>query len=158
MNAILPETYNLVMPHIRGGIPQNPLRVRINSPKHHRRAVFRISQFFRREFQFDFDQYGYEGDEIDPTHVAWLWIHPETVNSFENFDVPCIAACCFRFRESKYGLQWAWFHPYWRRCGLLSKAWPAFRSEFKDFNCEPPLSKAMVMFLKKHDASISEPA
>ncbi len=46
-------------------------------------------------------------------------------------------------------MQWIWFHPYFRRQGLLTEAWPKFKEEFGNFCCEPPLSDAMETFLSK---------
>jgi hypothetical protein len=158
--AIRPDLVNLVMPLIEGGYFSNPIRVTTASPKALRKAVYSIACFFRREFEYDFVQYGYEGSENDLEHVAWLWIHPQTQGMSSDFSVPVIGACCFRKREVGYALQWVWLHPYWRRHGLLSEAWPEFISEFGSFDCEPPLSDAMKRFLTKHAQALGsfEPA
>jgi len=76
-------------------------------------------------------QYGDEDKEDDPSHLAFLLIHPETEGG-SRFRIPCIGASCFRFHERTdhpvdYSLQWVWFHPYWRRRGLLSNSWPGFK-------------------------------
>jgi hypothetical protein len=97
-------------------------------------------------------QYGYEGREENPGDVAFLWPHQEAADSGDEFLVPMVGACCFRWREWQdapdgWALQWAWFHPWHRRRGLLSRSWPAFRQEFGAFLVEPPLSEAMAVFL-----------
>jgi hypothetical protein len=148
---VLPEAIDIVCPLIVGKNLVNPIRVTIKSPKSYRQAVYRIADFFRREFQYDFVQYGVDGEENDPNHVAFLWVHREGEKVSEEFKVPCIGACCFRLRESDYALQWAWIHPYRRRQGLLESALPELKEEFGEFYVEPPLSKAMKAFLKKHN-------
>jgi hypothetical protein len=110
--------------------------------------VWRCAQQFRREFDYDFVQYGYRGRDDDLDHVAFVWPHPGTC------PVLVVGACCFRWREwtnapHGWALQWAWLHPDFRRRGLLSAAWPAFRTEFGDFHVERPLSEAMQAFLLK---------
>ena len=146
MRSLEPEATDIICPLISGDDLFNPIRVTAKSKKSYRKAVYRLAQFFRREFDYDCVQYGYDGDEDDPTHVAFLWVHPEAIISKE-FKVPCIGACCFRLRQSGYALQWIWIHPYWRRHGLLSEAWSEFITEFGAFDVEPPLSDAMKAFL-----------
>jgi hypothetical protein len=50
------------------------IRVTIRSPKRLRKAVYLCAAYFRREFHYDFVQYGFDGDEDDPDHVAFLWV------------------------------------------------------------------------------------
>jgi hypothetical protein len=152
--AVRSELVNIISPLIspRNG-ETNPIRITHKSPVLYRKAVYKIACFFRREFGYDFVQYGDEGKEDDPSHVAFLWIHPETEGS-SRFRIPCIGASCFRYHErtdhpADYSMQWVWFHPYWRRRGLLSKSWPDFKLEFGDFVCEQPISEAMSRFLEK---------
>lgn len=146
--AIRPETINIVAPLIRGRHLPAVLRVTIRSPRAHRRAVYRLAAYFLQEMRFGVLQYGYDGDEDDPDHVAFLWVHPEVVGMSWEFRAPCVGAACFRQREEcGPALQWAWMHPYFRRQGLLSEAWPTFVREFGDFAVEGPVSTAMKAFL-----------
>jgi hypothetical protein len=46
-------------------------------------------------------------------------------------------------------MEWIWIHPYCRRQGLLSKAWPEFEKMFPGFEPDPPLSPAMQAFVAK---------
>jgi len=39
-------------------------------------------------------------------------------------------------------------HPFYRKRGLLTRAWPRFREYFGNFHLEPPISDAMESFLK----------
>jgi hypothetical protein len=157
MTAIRKEAVDLVMPRAGGGLLRGgtPVPVTSRSPRALGKAVYRLAQFFRREFRYDFVQYGYEGRDADPTHRAFLWPHPEAGWCGDAFEVPLVGACCFRWRDDWPGvapghaLQWVWFHPYHRRQGLLSEAWPAFREQFGNFVTEPPLSAAMKAFLAK---------
>lgn len=116
------------------------------SKKIYRVAVWKIAQLFRREFEYDFTQYGSEGAEDDELSRAYLWWSQ---------DNEAIGACCFRWREYSdhapgWGLQWIWFHPYERRKGHLSRSWPYFKQRFKDFQVESPISTAMGNFMVKH--------
>jgi hypothetical protein len=147
--AIRPETVNIAAPLIRGSRLPPVLRVTTDSPRTHRRAVYRLADSFLREMQFGFLQYGYDGDEDDPDHVAFLWVHPETAGLTWEFRVPCVGACCFRLRDEGRALQWIWIHPFFRRKGLVSGMWPRFVREFADFAVEGPLSDAMKGFLAK---------
>jgi hypothetical protein len=155
MAAIESYAVDLVAPRIPGGLIRGAaIPVTSRSPQALGKAVYRLAQFFRREFRYDFVQYGYEGRDDDPEHVAFLWVHPEGLGSSDLFMVTAVGACCFRWRAWRdaphgHALQWVWFHPYWRRRGLLSEAWPAFRERFGDFVTEPPLSDAMRSFLAK---------
>jgi hypothetical protein len=66
MRAIEPEATDIICPLISGNHLFNPIKVTAKSPKTYRKAVYRIAQFFRREFKYDFVQYGYEGEEDRP--------------------------------------------------------------------------------------------
>ena len=121
-----------------------------------RRAVECIAYYFRREFSYDFVQYCSLEME-DDGHRAYLWTDPQTL---KNDKETVIGACCFRWRRWKdvpadfpaesYCLQWLWLHPYQRRKGVLSKAWPYFLARFDPFVPEGPHSPAMEAFLRKH--------
>lgn len=141
---------NLVMPIIT--LPAESfgeafIEVGCHSPRPHRRAVWRFAQFFKREGGYDFVQYGDDGDEDDPNHAAYLWLPPEI--DCPGWRVHCIGATCFRQRDYGMAMQWVWLHPYYRRQGLLSKAWPEFLREHGAFDVEPPYSSAMMAFLQK---------
>ena len=147
--AIRPEAVNIVAPLIRGSHLCAAERVTARSPRARRRAVYRLAEFCRREMGYAL-QYGFDGEEDDEDHVAFLWVHPEAVGMGREFRVPCVGACCFRLREETgMALQWVWVHPYFRRRGLLTDAWPEFVREFGDFAVEGPLSDAMKGFLAK---------
>lgn len=123
--------------------------VTMRSPLPYRRAVYELAVCFRREFEYDFVQYGYEGKEDDPDARAFLWIEP--------IDDIAIGGCCFRWRDWSdappgWALQWIWLHPYRRGHGLLTKAWPIFKKHFGEFVVERPLSYGMQSFLRSVNA------
>lgn len=155
-NGIIQEAISIVAPCVPGGVyPRGhggTYRVTVSSPSSHRRAVWKNARFFRREMGYDFTQYEYEGRETDATHVAFLWPHREAIGFDKSWNVPCVGACCFRVRESGWGLQWVYFHPFYRRRGLLSESWPGFVREFGAFDVERPISEHMKRFLAKHNA------
>lgn len=126
--------------------------VDVHSPAILKRAVYGIALCFRREFKYDYLQYGYNGWESDPNHHAFLWVDTHRGEYFPKS--PCVGATCFRWREypdghKGWGMQWLWFHPYYRRTGLLSRTWDMFHEQFGDFELEKPLSDAMKQFLAK---------
>lgn len=144
------DYYDIVVPRVGSGkdpelicvahLPRLPIEVIACSELTYRRAVERLAYFFKREFQWDFVQF----DAKDKSNYkAFLWLSGNKG----------IGACCFRFREWEdyphgWALQWIWLHPYVRRRGWLSKAWPMFKSKFPGFICEPPLSENMKAFLE----------
>ena len=147
--AIRSDLIDIVAPLIQGRCLTSVERVTIRSPQAHRRAVYRLARYFRLEMGYDAVQYGFDGREDDPDHVAFLWVHPEGVGRGSGFRVPCVGACCFRLRDEGWALQWIWLHPYVRRQGLVSGMWPQFVEEFGDFAVEGPVSVAMRAFLAK---------
>src|SRR5262249_29710064 len=75
--AIRPNPVTLRPPFIRGRCLSSVNRITTRSPLTHRRAVYRLARYFQREMRYDIVQYGYDGEEDDPDHVAFLWVHPE---------------------------------------------------------------------------------
>jgi hypothetical protein len=99
------ERINLVMPVITWPEQgQNPTAVTMESPKSHRRAVWKIAQFFRREFHYDFVQYGANGADHDPCCTAYRWGPPDCIfPSSQRWRVHCIGAACFSKTRDPYG-------------------------------------------------------
>jgi hypothetical protein len=97
---------------------------------------------FRREFHYDFIQWG--DPEDDPDAQGFL---------FANEAGSILGACAFRRREhdgkSWWGLQWIWICPLARRKGMLTERWLEFRKRFGDFRVEGPVSPAMEHFVVK---------
>jgi len=108
-----------------------------------REAADNCATFFLTEqgYMRQFDRYD------KGTYLAYIWGEPAEGR------VAVYGACCFRLREyktgSNYAMQWIWLHPYARRKGHLSAAWPYFRKRFGAFLVEPPYSDGMEAFLAK---------
>lgn len=132
-----------------------PSIVRMASPAWKHREMYERARAFKREFQYDFVQWGSRRADNDP-HVQGIL-----------FDLPdgrIVGACAFRWREYEelpapfWGLQWVWIAPGFRRQGVLSSRWTMLRERFGDFLVEPPVSDAMQTFLnRKNDTSLMTP-
>lgn len=148
------EFINIVMPTVKIGDDLNWLiPVNSKSSRIHRVAVWKIARFFRREFHYDFVQYGHNGDDDDKDHAAYLWVPSNSI--LRGWRSHCIGACCFRKRNGgRMAMQWIWIHPFFRRTGLLRRAWPVFKERHGDFALEGPLSEAMKAFV----ASVNKPS
>jgi hypothetical protein len=124
-------------------------KVTRDSPIGLRRAAERLGLWFRREFHFDLPPYR-ASDEED--YAIFLWADTDQETSGR---VPAIGAVGFQVDDElaskPWTLSWAWFHPYARRRGHLSRAWPYFRERFGEFDLELPLSDAMESFLHHND-------
>jgi len=107
------------------------------------REMYKRAQAFRREFHYDFVQWG---ENMDGERDAHGYL-------FTNERSEIVGACSFRDRSEdgiqRWGLQWVWICPRERRSGHLSKRWPALREQFGDFMVESPVSDAMQAFLEK---------
>ena len=127
-----------------------PRRVFWDSPVSMRKAVEQMARYFRIEFGYDFVQYGWNEEPSDD--VAFLWTDDNL-----RYRIYVTGACCFRWREWRDGppswsLSWVWMHPFVRRQGLLTRAWPYFEARFGRFHVETPWSPSMWQFLlsRKH--------
>ena len=131
------------------GLPA-PWVVATKSPASVRKAVEQLGRYFRREFHYDFVPYTSLVD-VGRGRV-YLW----SVRTFHKHDMRelIVGACGFYWGEwdnhpHGWAMSWCWFHPYERRRGHLSRAWPYCLARFPGFICEPPLSDAMTKFLLK---------
>ncbi|MEX3983689.1 hypothetical protein AB4Y45_32425 [Paraburkholderia sp. EG287A] len=124
------------------------------SPAWMHREIYDRAAAFRREFGYDFVQWGSERGEDDPNARGLLFVD-------ENGAI--VGACAFRLREwadrdAQWALQWVWFAPSQRRHGHFARHWAALRAEYGDFYIEPPVSDAMQAFLARQgDAHLLGP-
>lgn len=141
--------WDIVLPQAMRVYRPDPLRVTIKSPRDQRRAVWKISKFLQRECEYA-PLYGSEGNETDPTCIAYLWQCGLELGYGPGRSSPCVGAACFR-KVPGYGqlMAWVWLHPYCRRSGLLSEAWEMFEANHPGFAVAHPRSPAMVAFLEK---------
>ncbi|MFZ5524876.1 MAG: hypothetical protein ACOY9D_12455 [Pseudomonadota bacterium] len=139
----------------------SPLLVVPDSPRQIREFVEAFGKHFRRELQFDFVPFEAAERVDSPGYVPYeVYLFHEVASDLLEFDKPvkhrCIGACGFRWygtdAPAGWSLQWAWFHPYFRGRGHLSKAWPHFISKYGKFHVQYPVSAAMEKFLKKYQA------
>jgi len=115
-----------------------------------RRVVERFAIYFRREFEYDFQQFeATEKPKAENSYAAYLFANEP------NWDPRVwVGACCFRWRKfedvgHQWAMQWMWLHPYFRGKGILSHSWDKFHELHGNFFCEPPFSRAMTLFLRK---------
>jgi GNAT superfamily N-acetyltransferase len=105
--------------------------------------VYARALAFKREKRYDFVQWTKSGD-TDPEAHAYLFTSKSGV---------IVGACAFRLRsfeglaEKRYGLQWIWVAPQYRRQGFLRQRWKRLRERHGDFWIEPPVSEDMRSFL-----------
>lgn len=145
--------YDITCPRAAFGEPEP---VTYATSQSQRRAVAQFACYFRREFQYDFVQYeasegrpwdrtsAPENDEAAPYLLRSLWRDPALY----------VGAACFRWRvyrdhPATWALAWIWLHPYERRQGIVTAAWPGWLDQHGAFLVEPPLSDAMRGFLAR---------
>jgi len=142
--------YKEIVTRIKGHDHRNygVLLVKDSSRKGLRSAVYTIAKYFRREFGYDFIQYGIDNDDA----TVYLFYKEDHLNE-------AVGAVCFRFKstvypdkstEYRWWLDWAWFHPYQRQKGLLSGLLPTIKKEHPRMLLSYPLSKGMDKFDKKY--------
>ena len=122
------------------------------SPKAWRCEVEKLARYFRRELGFDFPPYTANESDSDSEPSR------DRVLVFSKFDwedtIYFIGAIGVRWVEWDdappcWSFTWAWMHPYERRKGHLTRAWPVLMEMFPNPHMEPPVSEAMQRFLEK---------
>jgi len=128
-----------------------------------RQRVEKIGGYFRREFCTNFPPF--LASDIPGKFVgyipyeAYLFLQEAPNLQLEGRPMPyrAVGAACFRWQNwsnapASWELSWVWFHPFARRRGHLSKAWPKFKAKYGSFHSEA-LSCNMEAFLDKQSAS-----
>ena len=114
-------------------------------PWRHRKAVEKIAYYFRREFGYDFPPYTTNRTKEEECVFMWIGLDFDWSG---NEKAVAYGACGFLREPHEYwGLAWVWMHPYERRKGHLSMAWPYFQERFGTFLAYPPYSPEMKAFL-----------
>jgi hypothetical protein len=118
-----------------------------NSPIELRRAVRTLARYFKNELGYD--DSGYRTN-LGPETEAWLLTTVAYWPAGRSGDVNrrAIGHALFRQDEDGWRLENVWIHPYFRRRGLLSAAWPVFVQRYGHFPSEKPWSDAMAAFLQ----------
>lgn len=130
------------------GLRHEPAWVTSGSKAWKHREMYERARAFRREFGYDFVQWGSESGESDPDAHGYLFL---------DCSHTIVGACAFRLREDDsakwWALQWVWISPNHRRQGHLERNWDKFKQKFGNFEVESPLSDAMTSFLAKRGDS-----
>jgi len=121
------------------------------SPKTLKKATLKIATYFRREFGYDCIQYDINYQYL--RQFAYLYFKTYPADNGRKIYY-AIGASYFHWQEWEnyphcYQLEWVWFHPYWRRKGLLNASWIFFMQKHGNFFVANPRSKGMELFLKK---------
>ena len=147
--------------HVRQTLPDynRPLDVVTVVGDDYCAAVEQMARYFRREFHYDFLAYTarYHREQGDQAIQPYLFFDRNDVNDLV---IRPIGACSFSYNQaaSKWSLGWIWFHPFARRQGHLTRAWPQFRERYGSFTLAPPLSDAMAAFVQKVNPGADAPA
>lgn len=130
--------------------------VTCESPMAYRRAIELMATYFQREGGWDAAPF--DAKEFSYHYKAYPFYRNDYFPRRDGYANEIFGAACFRYhyfrgqKEKNYWtLQWAWLHPYFRRHGYLTKAWPKFVQEFgPSFIPETPYSKGMKDFMFKN--------
>ncbi len=129
--------------HTPPGAPVGVGLVLPESPVMLRRAVQTLAEFARRELGYDAS--GYTAMAPNPDAEAWLW----AVDDWD--DRARAVGFCILVRDEisrgAWEMTWAWFHPFERGRGRLSRAWPFFERRYGRELVVHERSPAMSAFL-----------
>ena len=133
------------------------------SPLSWLKAVEEMAYYFKRELKFEFPTFT-AGERFKPElqrdrvlvfYRTEILDHKPTLQNPKDFTnaYTFFGAIGVRWKKSEnapasWSLPWVWFHPYERRQGHLTKAWPFLLKMFPNPYIEPPVSPAMSAFLK----------
>jgi len=143
------------------------------SPLSWRKAVDEMALYFKHEMKCEFLGYNpYERDPLlmDDRMLVFTNTYPDVKQPTKEpptgyakrlflFGVIAMRARKERWNSRpNWTLDWVWFHPFERRRGHLTEAWPFLLQIYPDYKISEPLSIAMQAFLKKIGQNkISEP-
>src|SRR6266478_2778284 len=128
------------------------------------KAVEEMGYYFKRELKFDFAPYSADErfnsklmrDRVLVFYRTEILEHTPTPRNPKDFTnrYTFFGVIGIRWREwddspASWSVPWLWLHPYERRLGLLTQAWPSLLKMFPNPHVEPPLSLAMSAFMKK---------
>ena len=134
------------------------------SPLSWLKAIEEMAYYFKRELMFEFPTYSanerfkpeLQRDRVLVFHRTEVLGHKPTprnpkdfINAYTFFGAIGVRWRKWECAPASWSLPWVWLHPYERRRGRLSKAWPFLLKMFPNPYVEPPISPAMSAFLKK---------
>jgi hypothetical protein len=140
------DRYTIRLPVYRAK-EASPILVLPSSHLQFRKNVERFARYFLREMNYSGIQF--EAAET-PSTLGYVKYEAYLFHAKEHF----IGAGCFRWREwenaaASWSFDWVWVHPYLRRQGHLSAAWPQFEEKYgRPFHLARPVSPAMQAFLQ----------
>lgn len=117
-----------------------------------------IARLFKREEHYDFVQFRANEWSCDRLNKDRVLLFTNSGSYYRHDLRTLIGAVCMRWRDEKYyteptpahwAISFVWFHPWERRRGHLTKAWPFMQAQFPGFYIETPYSPEMHAFLKK---------
>jgi len=116
-------------------------------PHESRLVLERIGYFLKREEDLDFPPYS--ASLLVDNEFGHIFSVPFT----EETSRP-IGGASFskkRWNDGKEGflMDWIWFHPYYRRKGILSAAWATLVADYGQFPVSLPCSPVMALFREK---------
>jgi hypothetical protein len=156
----MPDDFTLAMPVVAvHALETSPLLVVPTSPLPMRRRVEKIGRYFRREFRTDFPPMlanEVPGEYGCIPYEAHLFFEEarDHLEEYRPSPYRIVGAACFRWQtwtnaEASWEFSWVWLHPFSRRRGHLSRAWPQFREKYHNFAMSHVLSRDMEAFLAK---------
>jgi hypothetical protein len=126
-----------------------------DSPLAYRKAVERLAVDFAANTQFGHAPYSaqeaetYSGELYSRARVL-LFSEPLKSERIRCFGAVGIRWKCFNeLPEPGWVMTWAWFHSSRQRKGYLRIAWPYILKLFPNLIPEPPITLAMLTFLKR---------
>ena len=160
----MPDDFTLALPVLAlHELEESPLLVLPTSPLAMRQRVEKMGKYFRREFRTDFPPM--LASEVPGEHgcipyEAHLFFEDarDRLEEGKAFPSRIVGASCFRWQtwtnaEPSWEFSWVWFHPFSRRRGHLSRAWPQFKEKYGNFAMSEVLSREMEAFLAKRSAA-----
>ncbi len=154
------DDYTLTLPVVT--LPDgevSPILVLPTSPMVMRQRVEKIGRYFKREFRTDFPPF--LASEVPGAYgcipyEAYLFFEEarDRLEEGKSFPSRIVGAACFRWQTwtnapAGWEFSWVWLHPFARRRGHLSRAWPIFESKYGKFHLGTVLSRDMKAFLVK---------
>lgn len=112
-------------------------------------CVDQFAMYLRRERGYDFPLFDVHSDGTGVAPYLFgdgaSWLGACALHETESAHI---------LTEIPWILEWIWLHPYARRDGLLTKAWPQLESEHGQFLIRAPLSQAMEAFINKQGVDL----
>jgi len=134
------------------GYPPGDIRVDRKSPPWLHQMVYQRARYLQQQEHYDFVQWNEvrgiaDSEYTKNVHALLLVEEPQLVVGTASF-----SWILWKDHAPGWRLNFIWIAGTWRRKGVLSKRWPAWRTTYGAFSVEPPWSKYMRAFLCKMGA------